>query len=89
MKKQSVTQKVERPVKTTEDWYPTVNGIVNLKLYKNLHRNDDGIARVCIWGGDDYGLERDCPEQEAQELYDLIPDYVTQSELKDLGFIHS
>lgn len=45
------------------------------------------LWRVCVWGGDDYGLEFDYTSRlEALEAYDLITDYTTQEALRAYGF---
>ena len=44
----------EKCVPTTEDWYPTINGKLRLAI---IHHQE--LARICIWGGDDFGMEKD------------------------------
>ena len=63
----------KRSVKTEEDWYPTVNGMVSCRIYL-YEMTEDNISyvtksfgldpknvkfcvRVCFWGGDDFGVE--------------------------------
>lgn len=65
----------ERHVPTTDDWYPTVDGMVRGKVFlqefiqpqlarmaKFLGKPESEIkfwVRVCFWGGDDFGIEMD------------------------------
>lgn len=49
----------ERMVKTEEDWHPNFqNNMLRLRLYR---LNNNKGFRVCIWGADDTGMEKDFP----------------------------
>lgn len=91
-------------IRTTEDWYPTVpgNAVYPNPAYCNplpdpavrvsMMRLTTGEWRVCVWGGDDFGLEIDLPAghmHEAEHLYENVVDFTTQQQLKDWGFHHA
>ncbi len=72
-----------KEMRTAEDWYPTVNGKVRVRTMKLT----DGRFRVCLWGGDDFGLEQDFTDAtEARKIYRGIQDFTTQRQLKQQGF---
>lgn len=88
----------EKFIKTAENWYPTKkDGTFRVKILK-FHEDQIGKNervkelstkyRVCCWGEDDFGLEKDVYTlKEAKIMYDKITDYITQYELKVLmGF---
>lgn len=74
-------------IRTSFDWYPTRgDGLVRVSFIE-LH-NDQ--FRVCVWGEDDYGLERDFPHverQAAKRLYEqlIACSILTQEFCKSLG----
>lgn len=46
-----------------------------------------GLWRVCVWGGDDYGLEHDTDDGEAaRRLFGRINHLVTIADLRSWGF---
>lgn len=48
----------------------------------------DGSWRVSVWGGDDFGLERETSdEHEARRLFDRINHLVTIDDLLSWGFV--
>ncbi len=82
--------------RTTDDWYPAyvikndqrVNKLVEVSLLK--FALDKGY-RVCVWGADDYGLEKDYPIEDQEEAKTIFLkviglEDVTQNILKDMGF---
>lgn len=74
-----------KEVAVAEDWYPTVDGLVRVSLF---HR--DGFNRVCVWGGDDFGLEYDTTDlPEARRLFDRINHLVTKDSLRSWGFVRA
>jgi len=71
-------------IKTKENWYPTVEGNVRVS-WLGL---SNGGWRVCVWGGDDFGLEKDfshVERQMARQLFEKIEDNMTQEQMKALG----
>lgn len=78
-----------RMVNTNEDWYPTVNGQLKLLVIRSTHSS---MIRICIWGGDDFGMEKDYTlsgitfEEARWEAY-AIPEPITVEWLEQNGFI--
>lgn len=82
---------------TLDDWYPSYR-------LEGLHRGKplqlvevsfveivDGSWRVCVWGADDFGLEKDHSSRDL--AYDMFEEVIKQSEvsqvfLRELGFVH-
>lgn len=88
--------------RTEDDWYPAYilkgwyKGKRNPKLVTvsllqlRAYADNDGW-RVCVWGGDDTGLERDYLNDDyysAEELFQHIIslEFVNVDTLKSLGF---
>ncbi len=79
-----VLEKKQKNIQTQETWYPTIDGIVQVSLY--IYKKEEGPHRVCVWGGDDFGLERDFKDpKEAKELYEKLTDNTTQARMRSLG----
>lgn len=77
-------------VKTTDNWFPNYEGDqVALSLTKL--QGYPITYRVCVWGMDDCGMERDFQTNdptEAKKLFDKLKDaIVTMGYLSELGFI--
>lgn len=72
--------------KTPDDWYPTRGGKVKLSVLKL-----SSGTRICVWGGDDFGLEKDQPISmaEAFKEADAIPVPITQAWLREHGFVNA
>ncbi len=87
---------------TQEDWHPAIppagsSGWDNpldtpavraslLRLYP--YKSRPGGWRVCLWGGDDFGVERDFESfSEAWEIYSNLYHGITQADLESRGFI--
>jgi hypothetical protein len=70
---------------TTDDWYPNFErNTVECSLLKLR----DGMFRVCIWGADDTGMERDFESQmDAKAMFKALPNPVTRDWLKAQGFV--
>ncbi len=79
---------------TNEDWYPSL--IVNWKNIKLLRVHFMQLStkqwRVCVWGGDDFGMERDYPENKRDLALECFEDIakleqpLTRFILKSFGF---
>lgn len=79
----------EKYILTNEDWYPNYfENKLRVKICVLTNRKN----RVCIWGADDFGMEKDFPENQKMEalkcFYD-IKDFITEKELKEMGFINA
>ena len=78
-------------VDTNEDWHPTINGQLRLSVY----RSKIGLMyRICIWGGDDFGMEKDYKLyrntfKKLKEEADAIPEPITEEWLKQNGFVYA
>lgn len=81
---------------TSESWFPsyTIDGGKSLLVEVRFtqtgpHPPADGDWRVCVWGGDDCGMERDFSnEEEAWNCFLQVIGLqdVTRAALKDRGF---
>ncbi len=79
-------EKKEKSILTEEDWYPTTNGQVQVMLF--IYKKGEGPHRVCVWGGDDFGLEKEFEDpNQAKYLYETLGDYSSQSKMRQLGMI--
>lgn len=77
-----VVNRQEKSILTNEDWYPTIDGKVTVSLIEW----DNGNCRVCVWGGDDTGMEIDCADLvKARRIFDRIVNLTTRGELQALG----
>lgn len=87
----SVTHKCR--VKTNEDWHPTKDGELTMSVIKyDLNDNIHKLNRICIWGADDFGMERDFEDAtfiEMKEIADAIPEPVAVEWLQAHGFIRA
>jgi len=72
-------------VPTEEDWYPTENGQLRVSYIPLT----DGMFRVCVWGADDFGMEKDMKDKgEARLLYrKIIKKPIKRKDLEKLGFV--
>ena len=85
-------------VTTQEDWYPTIDGHLKLSVLQAPQLTDPlgkilwtPFIRICIWGGDDFGLEKDYSLDEitfskAKLEADMIPEPITANWLRAHGF---
>lgn len=84
---------------TDDDWHGSYiikgwhNGVENPKLVTvTFTWLTDGNWRVCVWGNDDFGLERDyANENEAWEMFQLLleQEKVNTGWLKSNGFVNA
>lgn len=79
--------RIVKHIATRENWYPTnANGKVRVFLL----RLSTGQWRVCVWGDDDFGLERDFKDRgEAKGLFRKIKDYTTQAQMRAWGMVNA
>lgn len=94
---------------TDDDWHPSYtfnhyyNGHapgqvlmveVSLLQFPKWERNPDPGYRVCVWGNDDCGMERDFGPEELDIAYKIFHDVialhrVNKQTLTDMGFIYA
>ena len=77
-------------VPTSEDWYPTIDGKLKVSLlYLGGPTKRPERWRVCVWGGDDFGMERDfCLHSQALDIFSrIIKLDVTVNALTALGLV--
>lgn len=85
-------------IRTREDWYPSFrpnarclnpdyhNPLPYTALRVSMMQLSDGLWRVCVWGQDDMGMERDVKSPvTAQKIFNTIQDFATKDALKKLG----
>ncbi len=72
---------------TIDDWYPNhPRDTVECSLLELR----DGKFRVCVWGADDYGVERDfLVQSDAEEMYNKLPNPVDKQWLNDNLFVYT
>jgi len=79
---------------TNDDWHPNYPGnLVKVSLTQTGPNPPiNGDFRVCVWGRDDFGMERDFKDRtEAQEMYRTVTNlsFVDKLALKSLGFVQA
>ena len=78
---------------TSDEWYPSYDSMDQRygKLVRvSLLKLSDGQWRVCAWGADDHGMERDYhTRREALSVFKKLTalDRVNHQHLKELGFV--
>lgn len=89
----------DKRVHTNEDWFPTWEGgqlKVSVLLCTYIWQRPS--VRVCVWGGDDYGFERDWDLKSAEQAVEFYQywvrrisgwTYLTESTLRGMGFWQS
>lgn len=89
-------EKEEVMCPTTDDWCPNYpNNEVRVAMMLNMEHNGKIWHRVCVWGNDDLGKERDfhgADEKDlAVELYRTVVRNppVTFAKLKLLNFVNA
>ena len=84
---------------TEDDWHPAYRlaswfgGRPGTKLVTvACVEMTNGESRVCVWGSDDDGLEKDLPDlASAGALFDYVirQKYVNKQWLRDIGFVQA
>lgn len=82
--------RASKDVATAEDWYPTINGLIHVKLFEynpaRYAKDGVGMWRVHVIGDDDTEMELDVfDEQHARRVFDRIVHLTTKEEMKKLG----
>ena len=87
-----VYEKLTKEILTKENWYPNLPGdklrVSFMELMRNFKQAKPQLWRVCVWGNDDFGMERDYPDRtDAKKAFQEIVDFTTKEELRILfGF---
>jgi hypothetical protein len=91
-------------IKTREDWYPSYlprsrdnsnpieHRAVRVSLVRLVSSKGKGSPkwRVCVWGADDFGLEKDFRLLvEAESLFKKLKDFATKLDMLGLGMVHA
>lgn len=77
----------ERWLLTSENWYPNWEGG---KVKASFLRLRDGTYRVCVWGEDDFGMEKDFTDRDtAEHVFERLPHIIFKADLKALGFVRA
>jgi hypothetical protein len=80
-------KKKTKMLNTPDEWHPCYP---QNKVEVSTMPLTDGKFRVCVWGTDDFGMERDYETaKEALAVYASIQSPVTIKGLKTLGFVPS
>lgn len=93
-------KKCEAYKQTSEDWYPSLVLDADVKLLRvSLIELLGGGWRVCVWGDDDFGMEKDfdvlpnycCALESSRMCYYSVMSLedVTIEELRRLGFVQA
>lgn len=85
-------KRMDKMIVVTDDWYPCFPGNkVRVSLIPLSYRGKDWI-RVCAWGADDTGYERDFSKYslgEAVYVYENIFDGVNKLWFINNGFVRA
>lgn len=88
-------------LRTSDDFYPSYyieNGMKEMIVEAGFFQLIDGRWRVCVWGADDCGYEKDFSEKECQDAFLLFlkllkknkpDDVLTKRFLENEGFVHA
>jgi len=83
-----IFKRIDKTIRTSEEWYPTIDGTVRVSFIR-LTSNE---WRVCVWGGDDFGLECDFPRNQyhqAKQLFDKLVDFTTQTKMRSWHMVNA
>lgn len=78
-------------VYTTDDWHPTCDNNCVMVRFVQLLPDPKAGYRIAVWGGDDFGLEKDLPTfDSASALYKELTEEenLTIQSLLDKGFVN-
>jgi len=74
-------------IKVTDDWLPCFPGN---QVQVSIHKDGKGSWRIAVWGEDDFGMEKsDLSQDEAFTEFRNLQDGISQSELKNRGFVRA
>lgn len=84
-------QRKTKLIDTLENWRPSWPGKQVLVSCIPFIGSPYGW-RVCAWGADDFGLEKDFPnvdKQDALRLYEQITNGTTQAQMREWGMVNA
>ena len=90
--------RVEVYKETNEDWYPCyeIEGISEMLVRVSFLSlgHDSTEWRVCVWGADDFGMEKDFKKDEREQAWTcfqnvILLQYVNVRNLVDMGFVRA
>jgi hypothetical protein len=92
-----IPQRYEFTAPTNEDWYPTTNGELRCfvgEIHGGGVSGDLTTVRIALWGGDDFGMQKDfpieiMPFELAVIIADGLPKPIRRDELLLLGFAYA
>jgi hypothetical protein len=77
--------------RTSDEWYPNYHELVKVSFCQTgPYPPENGDWRVCAWGNDDFGMEKDFRDREeawACFLAVISLNDVTVDRLRELGFV--
>lgn len=89
-------------LKTTDDWHPCWNedevkvSVIRMKRLRKSEGLEERGWRICLWGADDDGMERDFDKgDDGEDLRDIleealsIPEPITKSWLRQKGYVQA
>jgi len=81
-------ERQDKKVLTNEPWYGTYEDGTVVASFMSLMRGAEVSGwRVCVWGTDDFGMERDFESRAAARLmFHRIVDLTTKAQLEAWGF---
>lgn len=84
-------ERQDKRILTNEPWYPTREDGTLQASFISLMRGESVAGwRVCVWGEDDCGMERDFETRaDAIEMFRRVVDLTTKKQLEAWGFVHA
>lgn len=90
-KNETERERQEKRILTNETWFPTrEDGTVKATFVALMTGARVDAWRVCVWGEDDFGMERDFKDRmEALAMFRRVVDLTTQAQLMSWGFVRA
>lgn len=90
-KNEAGRERQEKRILTNETWFPTrEDGTVKAAFVALMTDGHVDAWRVCVWGEDDFGMERDFKDRmEALAMFRRVVDLTTQAQLMSWGFVRA
>jgi len=89
--------RIDKMITVTDDWYPCFeNNTVQLSMFIS-YLDKHTFVRICVWGADDFGLEKDYHDSDYNNLiskynewketiFDAACDGIDQNWFRNRGF---